>query len=151
MLSDTAIRPPQLDEFFCEEEASLRSGDFAALGCFGTCQIVGGLHQLLQLVMHHGTVQLRQGLAIPQYLHAGEWVDTDHRLAGVLTEQVLLAPAYVVDCGQFDEHQQVIRRVLADVAHKRTHLQADHRVEGQGWIQLQGSIQLGQCIIVVRA
>ncbi|AIN59266.1 MULTISPECIES: DinB family protein [Pseudomonas] len=32
MLSDTAIRPPQLDEFFCEEEASLRSGDFAALG-----------------------------------------------------------------------------------------------------------------------
>lgn len=32
MLSDTAVRPPQLDEFFCEEEASLRAEDFAALG-----------------------------------------------------------------------------------------------------------------------
>ncbi|MCU7239834.1 MULTISPECIES: DinB family protein [Pseudomonas] len=32
MLSDTSIRPPQLDEFFCEEEASLRAEDFAALG-----------------------------------------------------------------------------------------------------------------------
>lgn len=32
MLSDTAVRPPQLDEFFCEEEAELRAGDFAELG-----------------------------------------------------------------------------------------------------------------------
>lgn len=32
MLSDTSVRPPQLDEFFCEEEASLRAEDFAALG-----------------------------------------------------------------------------------------------------------------------
>ena len=32
MLSDTAVRPPQLDEFFCEEEAGLRAHDFAELG-----------------------------------------------------------------------------------------------------------------------
>ncbi|PWB31828.1 damage-inducible protein DinB [Pseudomonas sp. SDI] len=32
MLSDTAVRPPQLDEFFCEEEAHLRAQDFAELG-----------------------------------------------------------------------------------------------------------------------
>lgn len=32
MLSDTAVRPPQLDEFFCEEEADLRALDFAELG-----------------------------------------------------------------------------------------------------------------------
>ncbi|HYQ51960.1 MAG TPA: DinB family protein, partial [Pseudomonas sp.] len=32
MLSGTAVRPPQLDEFFCEEEAALRVGDFAELG-----------------------------------------------------------------------------------------------------------------------
>ncbi len=32
MLSDTAVRPPQLDEFFCEEEAGLRAADFAELG-----------------------------------------------------------------------------------------------------------------------
>lgn len=31
MLSDTAVRPPQLDEFFCEEEAHLRADDFAEL------------------------------------------------------------------------------------------------------------------------
>jgi uncharacterized damage-inducible protein DinB len=32
MLSDTTVRPPQLDEFFCEEEAGLRADDFAELG-----------------------------------------------------------------------------------------------------------------------
>ncbi|MNG66704.1 DinB family protein [compost metagenome] len=32
MLSDTAVRPPQLDEFFCEEEAGSRAADFAELG-----------------------------------------------------------------------------------------------------------------------
>lgn len=32
MLSDTSVRPPQLDEFFCEEEAHLRADDFAELG-----------------------------------------------------------------------------------------------------------------------
>jgi uncharacterized damage-inducible protein DinB len=32
MLSSTAVRPPQLDEFFSSGEASLRAGDFAALG-----------------------------------------------------------------------------------------------------------------------
>ncbi|KJK14774.1 DinB family protein [Pseudomonas sp. NPDC087612] len=32
MLSDTAVRPPQLDEFFCEDEAHLRAQDFAELG-----------------------------------------------------------------------------------------------------------------------
>jgi len=32
MLSDTEVRPPQLDEFFCEEEAHLRAQDFAELG-----------------------------------------------------------------------------------------------------------------------
>jgi uncharacterized damage-inducible protein DinB len=32
MLSDTSVAPPQLDEFFAEEEAPLRAGDFAALG-----------------------------------------------------------------------------------------------------------------------
>ncbi|MCX2889068.1 damage-inducible protein DinB [Pseudomonas sp. LB-090624] len=32
MLSDTAVRPPQLDEFFCEEEAGSRADDFAELG-----------------------------------------------------------------------------------------------------------------------
>lgn len=32
MLSDTSVRPPQLDEFFCEEEAPLRADDFAELG-----------------------------------------------------------------------------------------------------------------------
>ncbi|MEN8642687.1 DinB family protein [Pseudomonas sichuanensis] len=32
MLSDTTVKPPQLDEFFCEEEAGLRADDFAELG-----------------------------------------------------------------------------------------------------------------------
>ncbi|MNP69928.1 DinB family protein [compost metagenome] len=32
MLSDTSVRAPQLDEFFCEDEAHLRAQDFAELG-----------------------------------------------------------------------------------------------------------------------
>ncbi len=32
MLAGTVVNPPQLDEFFCEGEAALRSTDFAALG-----------------------------------------------------------------------------------------------------------------------
>ncbi|MGF6592127.1 DinB family protein [Pseudomonas sp. 2835] len=32
MLSDTSVRPPQLDEFFCEDEAHLRAQDFIELG-----------------------------------------------------------------------------------------------------------------------
>jgi uncharacterized damage-inducible protein DinB len=32
MLAGTAVKPPQLDEFFSEGEADLRAGDFAALG-----------------------------------------------------------------------------------------------------------------------
>jgi uncharacterized damage-inducible protein DinB len=32
MLSATAVRPPQLDEFFATEEAPLRAGEFAELG-----------------------------------------------------------------------------------------------------------------------
>ncbi|MCP3752885.1 MULTISPECIES: DinB family protein [Pseudomonas] len=32
MLYDTSVRPPQLDEFFCEDEAHLRAQDFAELG-----------------------------------------------------------------------------------------------------------------------
>lgn len=32
MLSDTSVKPPQLDEFFCEDEAHLRAQDFAELG-----------------------------------------------------------------------------------------------------------------------
>lgn len=32
MLSDTSVKPPQLDEFFCAGEAGLRAEDFAELG-----------------------------------------------------------------------------------------------------------------------
>lgn len=32
MLAGTRVKPPQLDEFFCTEEASLRAADFAELG-----------------------------------------------------------------------------------------------------------------------
>jgi uncharacterized damage-inducible protein DinB len=32
MLAGTAVKPPQLDEFFCTGEAELRAGDFAELG-----------------------------------------------------------------------------------------------------------------------
>ncbi len=32
MLAGTAIKPPQLDEFFCSNEATLRAQDFAELG-----------------------------------------------------------------------------------------------------------------------
>ena len=32
MLSATAVRPPQLDEFFSEAEAPLRASEFAELG-----------------------------------------------------------------------------------------------------------------------
>jgi len=32
MLSGTSVKPPQLDEFFCEGESHLRSQDFAELG-----------------------------------------------------------------------------------------------------------------------
>jgi uncharacterized damage-inducible protein DinB len=32
MLSGTRIKPPQLDEFFCEGEAPLRAAEFAELG-----------------------------------------------------------------------------------------------------------------------
>lgn len=32
MLAETDVRPPQLDEFFCEGEADLRAQDFAELG-----------------------------------------------------------------------------------------------------------------------
>ena len=32
MLAGTSVKPPQLDEFFCEGEAHLRAQDFAELG-----------------------------------------------------------------------------------------------------------------------
>ena len=32
MLAGTRVKPPQLDEFFCTEEAALRAADFAELG-----------------------------------------------------------------------------------------------------------------------
>ena len=32
MLAGTSVKPPQLDEFFCEGEAGLRARDFAELG-----------------------------------------------------------------------------------------------------------------------
>ena len=32
MLAGTAVKPPQLDEFYCSDEARLRAGDFAELG-----------------------------------------------------------------------------------------------------------------------
>ena len=32
MLSGTSVKPPQLDEFFCEGEAHLRAAEFAELG-----------------------------------------------------------------------------------------------------------------------
>jgi uncharacterized damage-inducible protein DinB len=32
MLAGTAVAPPQLDEFFCSNEADLRAPDFAELG-----------------------------------------------------------------------------------------------------------------------
>jgi uncharacterized damage-inducible protein DinB len=32
MLAGTAVAPPQLDEFFCTDDAPLRAPDFAALG-----------------------------------------------------------------------------------------------------------------------
>ena len=32
MLAGTAVKPPQLDEFYCTGEANLRAADFAALG-----------------------------------------------------------------------------------------------------------------------
>jgi uncharacterized damage-inducible protein DinB len=32
MLAGTAVKPPQLDEFYCASEAPLRAADFAALG-----------------------------------------------------------------------------------------------------------------------
>ena len=32
MLSGTSVKPPQLDEFFCEGESDLRAAEFAALG-----------------------------------------------------------------------------------------------------------------------
>jgi uncharacterized damage-inducible protein DinB len=40
MLAGTRVAPPQLDEFFCSNEADLRAGDFAALG-FSEAQIWG--------------------------------------------------------------------------------------------------------------
>lgn len=40
MLAGTAVAPPQLDEFFCQEDAPLRADDFAALG-FSEAQIWG--------------------------------------------------------------------------------------------------------------
>ena len=32
MLAGTRVKPPQLDEFFCANEAHLRAQDFAELG-----------------------------------------------------------------------------------------------------------------------
>ena len=32
MLAGTHVKPPQLDEFFCTNEAELRAADFATLG-----------------------------------------------------------------------------------------------------------------------
>lgn len=32
MLSGTSVRPPQLDEFFLADEATLRAAEFAELG-----------------------------------------------------------------------------------------------------------------------
>jgi uncharacterized damage-inducible protein DinB len=32
MLAGTSVAPPQLDEFFCENEAHLRAAEFADLG-----------------------------------------------------------------------------------------------------------------------
>jgi uncharacterized damage-inducible protein DinB len=40
MLAGTPVAPPQLDEFFCSNEAALRAGDFAELG-FSEARIWG--------------------------------------------------------------------------------------------------------------
>jgi uncharacterized damage-inducible protein DinB len=32
MLADSGVKPPQLDEFYCANERSLRAADFAELG-----------------------------------------------------------------------------------------------------------------------
>ena len=44
MLAGTRVKPPQLDEFFCTGEASLRAADFAALG-FTEARIWGPLEK----------------------------------------------------------------------------------------------------------
>lgn len=41
MLADTLVKPPQLDEFFCESEAHLRADDFTEMGI--TEEIVWGV------------------------------------------------------------------------------------------------------------
>jgi uncharacterized damage-inducible protein DinB len=45
MLAGTRVAPPQLDEFFCADEAHLRAADFAALG-FSEEMIWGPLHSV---------------------------------------------------------------------------------------------------------
>jgi uncharacterized damage-inducible protein DinB len=45
MLAGTRIAPPQLDEFFCADEAHLRAADFAALG-FSEEMIWGPVHSV---------------------------------------------------------------------------------------------------------
>ena len=82
------------------------------------------MHQLLQLVVDLGAIQLLQRLATPQHRRQALGIETQHRLARVLTKQVLggcLGAGGRVEAGK---HQQIVGRMLGQVAGQFADLQA---------------------------
>ncbi len=82
------------------------------------------MHQLLQLVVDLGAIQLLQRLATPQHRRQALGIEPQHRLARVLTKQVLgggLGAGGRVEAGK---HQQIVGRVFGQMAGQLADLQA---------------------------
>ncbi len=86
--------------------------------------LAGGVYQLFQLVVDLGAIQLLQGLTTPQHRCQALGIETQYRLARVLTEQVLgrgLGAGGRVEAGK---HQQIVGRVFGQMAGQFADLQA---------------------------
>lgn len=86
--------------------------------------LAGSVHQLLQLVVDLGAIQLLQRLATPQHRRQAIGIEAQHRLARVLTKEVLrgrLGAGCRVKAGK---HQQIVGRVFGHVAGQLADLHA---------------------------
>lgn len=86
--------------------------------------LAGGMNQLFQLVVDLGAIQLLQGLTTPQHRCQALGIETQYRLARILTEQVLgggLGAGGRVEAGK---HQQIVGRVFGQMAGQFADLQA---------------------------
>ncbi len=104
--------------------------------------LAGGVYQLFQLVVDLGAIQLLQGLTTPQYRCQALGIETQYRLARVLTEQVLGSGLSAGGCVEAGKHQQIVGRVFGQMAGQFADLQAGdallllRRRQGEGEKQL---------------